>query len=385
MFTFFLTELFCRREKIKKFNQNSLLKAAAVNFFKNVNNNLDEGAALTFTGFSLAQCSDLTEVASAKEAAKSDLRKRFNFVADVVEKVGNAVVSIEVKSESFFSLKPPKGSGFIVGDDGLILTNAHVVSHRKNSRAIIKLQDGRSFLGNVEDVDVKWDLATVRIKARDLPVIKLGSSSDVRPGEWVIAIGNPLSLSNSVTSGLVSCIRRRSTEIGIGNQEMEYLQTDASITFGNSGGPLLNLDGEAIGINCMKITGGISFAIPIDYAKGFLKSAEEKRTQQPNGTKLKSTGATVIFLTSDGLEKMKFGKSWMTEEITRGLLVKKVILGSPAYLSGLKAGDVVTHVNSLAIEDINAVNRALEIKKPLSMTVLRNGSYKEIFITPESI
>lgn len=202
-------------------------------------------------------------------------RSKFNFLADIVEMVAPAVVYIEIKDKrhvDYYSREPitvSNGSGFIVDSSGLILTNAHVVINKAHTILIVKLHDGRQFEGRVESVDPQSDLATVRINCKNLPTLKLGQSSELRTGEWVVAMGSPLALSNSVTAGVISSMRP-SKELGLRDKNIDYIQTDAAITFGNSGGPLINLDGEAIGINSMKVTTGISFAIPIDYVSKFL-------------------------------------------------------------------------------------------------------------------
>lgn len=235
--------------------------------WKGLKYTLGLAAGLLFYSF-MKKENVVPEVYAAQKSLQGR-RKQYSFIADVVETSSPAVVYIEIKDTrkvDFFTGRPStisNGSGFIIKEDGLILTNAHVVTGRPHAKVEVRLQDGTIHSGVVEDVDVQSDLATVRISARNLPILKLGNSSDLKPGEIVVAIGSPLALSNSVTSGVVSSAHRAADELGIKGKDMVYIQTDAAITFGNSGGPLVNLDGEAIGINSMKVTAGISFAIPI--------------------------------------------------------------------------------------------------------------------------
>ncbi|KAL0274949.1 UNVERIFIED_CONTAM: hypothetical protein PYX00_002961 [Menopon gallinae] len=313
-------------------------------------------------------------------------RHRFNFISDVVEKVAKSVVYIEVKNSRFFNIVPPNGSGFIVGEDGLILTNAHVVLNKLNNVVQVKLTDGRTFLGTVEDIDLKLDLATIRINAKNLPTVRLGTCVDAKPGEWVVAIGSPLTLSNTITSGVISSVSRRSAELGLRNRQIDYIQTDASITFGNSGGPLVNLDAEVIGINCMKITGGISFAIPIDYAKEFLsRSLDKSQATAVRPDRAKYTGITMFSLSPQVLQELRFGDYQMPGDITSGLFVGSVVLGSPGHLSGLKSGDLVTHIDSAVVQGIDHMYRALEKGGPLKVTILRKGIYLDLILVPEDV
>ncbi|XP_008211554.1 serine protease HTRA2, mitochondrial isoform X1 [Nasonia vitripennis] len=338
----------------------------------------------------------------AAKSAPSDVnnnRNRYNFIADVVEETAPSVVYIEIKDQKrldLFTGKPAtasNGSGFIVKEDGLILTNAHVVINKPNSivKVNVRLQDGSTYTGIVEDIDVQSDLATVRINKTKLPVMKLGSSEKLRPGEFVVAIGSPLALSNTITSGVVSSVSRQSEELGLHHKHMEYIQTDAAITFGNSGGPLVNLDGEAIGINAMKVTAGISFAIPIDYAKDFLKKAEERKKNKgatmTGGMReygrRRYLGITMLTLTPDIISDMQQQGGFVPSIIRHGVLIWRVMFGSPAYVGGLKPGDVITHVNGEPIQSSNDIYKVLEKPGSITVTLIRSGVVLQLEIQPE--
>nr|CAD7424390.1 unnamed protein product [Timema monikensis] len=291
------------------------------------------------------------------------LRKTHNFIADVVEKVAPTVVYIEIKDTrrfDFFTGHPAtasNGSGFIVHKDGLILTNAHVVIGKPHTQV-----------------------------QKDLTVMKLGSSASARPGEFVVALGSPLSLSNTITAGVISSVNRGSEELGLKGRNMGYIQTDAAITFGNSGGPLVNLDGEAIGINSMNVTAGISFAIPIDYAKEFLDACEQRIKLKGNATatKRKYMGITMLTLTPQIISEI-IARHKLPEGVTHGVLVWKVVPASPAYTAGLKPGDIVTHINNKPVKGANDIYMALESAKYLSMMVVRENKRFEVTVIPEEM
>ncbi|VVC90035.1 serine protease HTRA2, mitochondrial [Leptidea sinapis] len=316
----------------------------------------------------------------------SGRRDQFNFIADVVAVSAPSVVYIEIQDGRRFDIYSGKpipisnGSGFIVKEDGLILTNAHVVINKPNAVVNVRLMNGSIHTGFVEDYDVKSDLATVRIPVKNLPIMKLGTSADLRPGEWVVAMGSPLALSNTVTAGVISSTQRPSKELGLQGNDMVYIQTDAPITFGNSGGPLVNLDGEAIGINSMKVTSGISFAIPIDYVKDFL---EKRKAKSPKVSK-KYLGITLLSLTPNILMELRMRNPGMPSDITHGILVWKVIIGSPAYIGGLQPGDIVTHINGTPVNSATELYDILEKSSgKLSLQVVRGVLRITIIVTPE--
>ncbi|CAC5363700.1 HTRA2 [Mytilus coruscus] len=324
-------------------------------------------------------------------------RMPYSFLADIVEMAQPAVVYIEVKIRNPYGHGVVKshGSGFIVRDDGLVLTNAHVIS--RQSVVDVKLQDGRVVKGQVQAVDSVTDLATVKISEKNLPVLKLGKSSASRPGEFVLAMGSPLTLNNSVTHGIISTVNRGSRELGMEVRDMEYIQTDAVITKGNSGGPLVNMKGEAIGINTLNVMAGISFAIPSDRAAEFLRKAEEleKRAAKKGwfgmGSKAVTTkqnryiGITMFTLSPEFLSDLQSRAPNFPQHITSGVLVPTVIHGSPAHRAGIQPGDVIVKINDKDIKSSAEVYKILETSDTLIVQVYRQNQKFQLTITPDTI
>lgn len=341
--------------------------------------------------------SDMNKNSISPPSPPASKRLVFNFIADVVDKVSDGVVYIEIKDRRKryrHSQTLSNGSGFIVSEDGLILTNAHVVTNRpRSSTVVVRLQNGSEYEGVVEEVDALSDLALIRIKCQDkLKTITLGKSSDLRPGEFVAALGSPLSLSNTITVGVVSSVGRASKELGLRGKDIQYIQTDAAITFGNSGGPLVNLDGEVIGINSMTVTSGISFAIPVDYAKEFMAKAEKKRTELAKYPETASSrrrrylGVTMLTLTESIIQELQARGSAphsIPAEIDHGIFIWRVVVGSPAYQAGLQPGDIITHINNHDVYSSRDVYKVLESQGDLNMVVIRNGQRYTVTLVPE--
>jgi len=234
-----------------------------------------------------------------------------------------------------------------------------------------------------------------------LPAMELGDSSKARPGEWVIALGSPFSLTNTVTMGIISSVQRSGSDLGL-NNTVNYIQTDALITFGNSGGPLVNLDGEAIGINSMKVTDGISFAIPSDYAKNFLVQCAELEEQA------KDRGSSWLFgkkkdqhseLVRPGRGRRRIGIVMMQldeqttrairgydssfPDITKGVLVHSVVIGQPAHESGIRPGDIITHANEKEIATSKDLLDAVELPgETLRLRIIRQSKIYDIDVAP---
>ncbi|XP_035023412.1 serine protease HTRA2, mitochondrial [Hippoglossus stenolepis] len=314
-------------------------------------------------------------------------RYKYNFIADVVEKSAPAVVYIEIVGRHPFSgreVPVSNGSGFIISSDGLIVTNAHVVANKRGVR--VKLTNGEMFNATVQDVDPVADIATIKITAKNpLPTLTLGKSSDVRQGEFVVAMGSPFALRNTITSGIVSSVQRGSKELGLSNSNMDYIQTDATIDFGNSGGPLINLDGEVIGINTMKVTAGISFAIPSDHLRGFLDKAAKRKSSRSgeSDTKRRYIGVMMLTLTPSIITELKL-RDPSFPDVTHGILIHRVIMGSPANRAGMLPGDVVVEINGVKVNTSEEIYQAVRSSDQITMMVQREDELLRLQMTPES-
>ncbi|XP_029621302.1 serine protease HTRA2, mitochondrial [Salmo trutta] len=313
-------------------------------------------------------------------------RFKFNFIADVVEKSTPAVVYIEIVGRHPFSGREvpiSNGSGFIVSSDGLIVTNAHVVANKRGVR--VKLTNGETYNATVQDVDQVADIATIKINAQHpLPTLSLGLSSDVRQGEFVVAMGSPFALRNTITSGIVSSVQRGSKELGLSKPNMDYIQTDAAIDFGNSGGPLINLDGEVIGINTMKVTAGISFAIPSDHVKHFLNQASDKKKSRLGvlDTKRRYIGVMMLTLTPSIIAELKL-RDPSFPDVTYGIMIHRVIMGSPANRAGMKPGDIVLEINGTKVNTSEEIYNAVRTSDSITMVIRRGQDLLRLHMTPE--
>jgi S1-C subfamily serine protease len=330
------------------------------------------GAGLTLAGGYLlnGQSSSspnrLTAIAvpNAPTAARALTVAPNNFITQVVQKVGPAVVRIDATTvrhsspqafndpffKEFFgnaqspppqSVRQGVGSGFIMTANGEIVTNAHVISGA--DEVTVTLKDGRTFKGKVMGEDPLTDVAVVKIQAQNLPTVKLGDSNQLKPGEWAIAIGNPLGLDNTVTEGIISATGRTGGQVGAPDKRVDFIQTDAAINPGNSGGPLLNAQGEVVGVNTAIIQDaqGIGFAIPINTVQRISQQLVAKGTvQHPY------LGLQMVTLTPQVKQRINDAANGdLKVNDNNGILVARVTPDSPAERSGLKVGDVIQSVD----------------------------------------
>ena len=261
------------------------------------------------------------------------------------------------------------GSGVIVDKEGYILTNNHVVEGADKVK--IRLNDGREFTATVKGQDSRTDLAVLQIKAKDLPVATLGDSDKLEVGEWAIAIGSPFGLEHTVTVGVISAKGR--TGLGTGTYE-DFIQTDASINPGNSGGPLINIDGEVVGINAMIIQPGtgIGFAIPINMAKQILNDLiKQGKVVRP------WLGISVQDLTPEMAEQFQVKEK-------EGVLVAQIHPGTGAEKGGLTSGDIIKALDDKAIKNVNELIKEIQKKKvgqKVKLSVVRDGKPTTIEVT----
>ena len=340
--------------------------------------------------------------AAALPVATGQLSRQ-SFVAAAVRRAGPAVVTIDTERtvlvpgrsagqgfpfmdpllRQFFGLppgvgaQPPAqrterglGSGFIYDPSGLLITNAHVVEG--STRVMVGLSDGRSAEGKVVGVDPVTDLAVVRLASPGpWPVVGLGDSDALQVGDWVIAVGNPFGLDQSVTLGIVSSLNRNAAKLGITDKRLELIQTDAAINPGNSGGPLLNADGDVVGINTLVRSGpgaGLGFAIPINRARQIAQQ-------------LVSRGVVSHAMIGVGMEPVRDGSG----AIAAGAQVRTVMPGGPAARAGLRPGDQITMVDGVAVRSPAQLTQLVErngVGRVMRLNLLRGGQPLLVELVP---
>lgn len=333
-----------------------------------------------------------------------------NFIATAVDRVGAAVVRIDASRsvkgmpeafehplfKRFFGDEVPEqpelpdrveqgtGSGFILSADGRLITNAHVVEGA--DVVMVTLKDGRSFEGEVIGADPITDVAVVKIAAGDLPVAPLGRTDDLAPGQWAIAIGNPLGLDNTVTAGIISALGRTSSQVGISDKRVQFIQTDAAINPGNSGGPLLNAEGDVIGMNTAIRANaqGLGFAIPIETAKRISDQLfETGEVQHPY------LGIQMVNLTPEMRERINQDEEiGIAIEAEEGVVIVRVMENTPAQAAGLKRGDIIVKVNEMPVADAADVQAQVErggLEKSLTVEISRSGQNQVFKIKPTAL
>ncbi|MEY2873012.1 MAG: hypothetical protein RLZZ373_383 [Pseudomonadota bacterium] len=370
------------------------------------------------TAQSSAAAAKTPTAAAAQAATSAPLVRGLPDFADLVEQVGPAVVNIRTSTKAvtaargqdgapdaemqeffrrFFGIPIPRqqdprrgqpqpqpqqpdegegdsaprgvGSGFIVAADGLVMTNAHVVDGA--DEVVVRLTDKREFKARVVGADKRTDVAVLKIEATGLPTVRFGDVGRLRVGEWVIAIGSPFDLDNTVTAGIVSAKARDTGDL------VPFIQTDVAINPGNSGGPLINMRGEVVGINSQIYSRsggymGISFAIPID-------EATRVADQLKNGGRVVRgrIGVQIGEVTKDVAESLGLPKA-------AGALVRSVEPGGPAEKAGLEAGDIVTRFDGKPVDKWSDLPRLVGNTKPgtkSTLQVLRRGATRDLAVT----
>ncbi|BAZ07016.1 HhoA/HhoB/HtrA family serine endopeptidase [Calothrix sp. NIES-3974] len=325
-----------------------------------------------------------------------------NFVATAVQRTGPAVVRINATRKvanpisqvfknpmlrRFFGedeepmpqerIERGTGSGFILSENGQVLTNAHVVADTDVVQ--VTLKDGRTYEGRVVGVDPVTDIAAVQIQADKLPTVKMGNSQNLIPGQWAIAIGNPLGLDNTVTIGIISATDRTSTQVGVPEKRVSFIQTDAAINPGNSGGPLLNAEGEVIGVNTAirADAQGLGFAIPIETAARIANELFTKgKAEHP------FLGIEMVDLTPSKREQINRDKNLNIQQDT-GIAIKSVIENSPAQKGGLRPGDLIQKINRQPVKIAAQVQKIVEsnsVGDILEVEINRNGKIQVLKI-----
>jgi serine protease Do len=303
---------------------------------------------------------------------------RFNqLLADLADRLKPALVHVQVRrtpgkdrdDDSPGEPRRSSGSGFLIDPGGLIVTNAHVVEDADWLQ--VRLADGRRFPGKVVGQDARVDLALVKIDgAANLPTLPIGDSNRVRVGEFVMALGHPFGLEQSVSLGIVS---RKGAPLTVAAPGFDFIQTDAAINPGNSGGPLVNMAGQVVGVNSMAArNGSIGFAIPSNLVKLLVPQLATKGKVEWGWL-----GVSITEIGDDDLDRLKLREA-------KGVLVRGVMPGEPADQGGVKADDVIIALDGTTLAEPRDLQRLVSttpVGKRVRMVVLRAGEQKEMEIT----
>ena len=316
---------------------------------------------------------------SAGLAAAPELARFNELLADLADRLRPGLVHVRVRrpavereregEEGPGEPRRATGSGFIIAADGLILTNAHVV---EGAEAVqVRLHDGRRFTGKVVGRDSRVDLALVRVEgATNLKVLPLGDSNRVRVGEFVLALGHPFGLEHTVSFGIVS---RKGAPLAVAAPGFDFIQTDASVNPGNSGGPLVNMAGQVVGVNSMAArNGSIGFAIPSNLVRMLLPQLVEKGQIEWGWL-----GVGIAEVGEDDLGRLKLREA-------RGVLIRSVMPGEPADKGGVKPNDVIIALDGTRLEgprDLQRLVASTPVGRKVRVTLLRDGNETDLEVT----
>jgi serine protease Do len=306
----------------------------------------------------------------------ADIARLNDHIHTLAERLKPALVQVRVRrpAESPAEGEGPtpeerraSGSGFVIRQDGFLVTNAHVVTDAE--RIQVKLSDGRRFEGRLVGQDDRVDLALVKIEATGLPVADLGDSNRLRVGEFVLALGHPFGLEQTVSFGIVS---RKGAPLQVAAPGFDFIQTDAAVNPGNSGGPLVSMSGEVVGVNSMAArNGSIGFAIPVNLVKGLLPQLAEKGKVEWGWL-----GVSIAEVGDDDAVRYRLKE-------TRGVLVRQVVAGQPADKGGVKANDVILGVDGAKVEeprDLQRIISSTPVGQTVKLMMIREGKEHEVSV-----
>lgn len=311
-------------------------------------------------------------------AAPPDIARMNDFLHDLAERLKPFLVQIRVRRTAETPAEgqepaPPderrgSGSGFIIREDGYLVTNAHVVGEAE--RIQVRLYDGRRFEARLVGLDERVDLALLKIEAKGLPVAALGDSNRTRVGELVLALGHPFGLEQTVSFGIVS---RKGAPLQVAAPGFDFIQTDAAVNPGNSGGPLVNMAGEVVGVNSMAARNGtIGFAIPVNLVKALLPQLAEKGKVEWGWL-----GVSIAELQDEDTAKLGLKEP-------KGVLIRQVVAGQPADQGGIRANDVVLSVDGSPVEgprDLQRIISSTPVGRTVKLSVFREGKETELSVT----